>query len=86
MEFYQASTNVLRLFSEQCDPNWGMALTSSELLAQLRERWGANAVDRLDSAVSVAERAKFGRYRPEVETAEEHWRTIRDWIEDIPEE
>jgi hypothetical protein len=86
MEFYQASTDVLRHFSEQCDPNWGMALTSSELLGQLRDRWGASAVDRLGSAVSVAERAKFGRYRPEVEMSEEHWRTIRGWIEDLPEE
>ena len=86
MEFYDASTGVLRRFSEQEEPEWGIALTSSELLARLESRWGPGSVEELGSAVSVAEWVKFGRYRPETESAEGHWMTIRDWIEGKPED
>ena len=85
IEFYEASTRVLRRFSEQYEPEWGIALTSSELLAKLRGRWGPSSVERLASAVSVAEWVKFGRYRPEIEAAEGHWIMIRDWILGMPE-
>jgi hypothetical protein len=81
MEFYDASTGVLRHFSEQEATDWSIALTSSELLAKLQGRWGSNSVEDLGSAVSVAERVKFGGYGSEVEAAEGHWLTIRDWID-----
>jgi hypothetical protein len=38
-------------------------------------------VEDLGSAVSVAERVKFGGYGSEIEMAEGHWMTVRDWIE-----
>ena len=85
-EFYDATTGALRGFSEQYESAWGIALTSNELLVRLRDRWGRGSVDDLGSAVSIAEWAKFGRYRPEVEAAEGHWMTIRDWIEGMPED
>ena len=81
IEFYDASTGVLRRFSEQEEPDWSIALTSSELLVKLQSRWGSNSVEGLGSTVSVAERVKFGGYGSEVETAEGHWATIRDWID-----
>ena len=86
VEFYDASTGVLRRFSEQEEADWGIALTSSELLVRLQGRWGSNSVEDLGSAVSVAERVKFGGHGSEVETAEGHWMTIRDWIEGMAQD
>ena len=86
VEFYDASTAVLRRFSAQEAADWGIALTSSELLVRLQDRWGSNSVKHLGSAISVAERVKFGGYRSEVEIAVGHWMTIRDWIEGMAED
>ena len=80
-EFYGASTGVLRIFSGQEEVEWGIALTSSELIERLQGRWGSSSVEDLGSAVTVAEGVKFGRYRSEASLAEGHWRTIRDWID-----
>ena len=85
VEFYEASTGVLRRFSEQFKSEWGIALTSTELLARLRDRWGLSSVEDLKEAISVAEWVKFGRYRPETDVPEKHWRMIRDWIARMPE-
>ena len=81
VEFYDASTSVLRRFSQQDEADWGIALTSSEVLVKLRGRWGPSSVEDLGSAVSVAERVKFGGYGSGIEMAEGHWMTVRDWIE-----
>ena len=86
VEFYDASSGVLRHFSEQEAADLGIALTSSELLVRLQGRWGSSSVEDLGSAVSVAERVKFGGYGSEVETAEGHWKTIRDWIEGMAQD
>jgi hypothetical protein len=80
-EFYDASTGVLRRFSGQEEAQWGIALTSSELIERLRGRWGSSSVEDLGSAVSVAEWVKFGGHRSEAGLAESHWTTIRDWID-----
>ena len=80
-EFYEASTGVLRVFSGREEAEWGIALTSNELIERLRSRWGSSSVEDLGSAVSVAEWVKFGRHRSEAEVAEGHWTTIRDWID-----
>ena len=86
VRFYAASTEVVRGLAEQFDSQWGMSLTSSELLVALRDRWGEAAVVQLQEAVSVAEWVKFGRHFPTAEMAEEHWRTIRTWVADSPKE
>ena len=86
VRFYAASTDVVRGLAEQFDSQWGMSLTSSELLVALRDRWGNAAVVQLQEAVSVAEWVKFGRHSPTAEVAEEHWRTIRTWVADSPKE
>ena len=86
VEFYDASTGVLRRFSEHEEADCGIALTSSELLVRLQGRWGSDSVEDLGSAVSVAERVKFGGYGSKVETAEGHWMTIRDWIEGMAQD
>jgi hypothetical protein len=86
VEFYDATTGVLRRFSEQEDAEWGIALTSHELLARLQGRWGSSSVENLGLTISVAERVKFGGYRSEVEAAEDDWVTIRDWIEGMAQD
>jgi hypothetical protein len=83
-EFYDATTGVLRRFSERYEADWGIALTSTELLGRLRDRWGPQLVESLDDPVSIAEWVKFGTYRPGIDMAEGHWRRVRDWIERVP--
>lgn len=80
IDFYDATTGVLRRYSGREEPEEGAALTSSELVERLRSRWGESAVEALGSAVWTAERAKFGGYRPAAEAAERDWSTVRDWI------
>ena len=84
--FYTSSTDVLRRLAEQFDPNWGVSLTSSELLAALQARWGKEAVVGLTEAVRAAEWVKFGWHSPASEVAEEHWRTIRNWVANSPKD
>lgn len=84
-EFYDATTGVLRRFSERYEAGWGIALTSTELLGRLRGRWGPPFVESLDDPVSIAEWVKFGTFRPGIDMAEGHWRRVRDWIERVPE-
>lgn len=86
VEFYESSTGVLRRLAEQFDRQWGMSLTSNELLAALRDRWGDDSVVRLREAVSVAEWVKFGRHHPGSDLAEAHWKTIRDWVASPPKD
>lgn len=87
VDFYNATTGVLRRFSGEEVPDWSIALTSSELVARFRDhRWGPGSVEALGSVVWAAERVKFGALRPPGETAEGHWKTIRDWIESRPED
>ena len=86
VNFYDASTGVLRNYSGEEGPEWGTALTSTELMFRLEGRWGEDSVSELDSTVWVAERVKFGSYRPGSEDAEVHWGTIKRWIEGMPED
>jgi hypothetical protein len=85
-EFYAATTNVLRRFSEQREPDWGTALTSTELLDEIRARWGTAPVEGIASVIPMAERAKFGRHRPGPDDAEAHWSAVRAWIERMPDD
>jgi hypothetical protein len=86
VEFYAATTDVLRRFSEQREPDWGSALTSTELLAEIRTRWGPEPAEGIASAIPAAERAKFGRYRPGPDDADAHWAAVRAWIDKMPED
>jgi hypothetical protein len=83
-EFYDATTSVLRRLSEREEPDWSLALTSSELVARIEERWGTGTVEKLRPAVRSAERVKFGTYRPTADAAERDWTVIRDWIRELP--
>jgi hypothetical protein len=84
-EFYDATTNVLRQLSEREHADWSRALTSSELVARVEERWGAGAVARLRPTVWSAERVKFGTHRPDAAAAQQDWTVIRDWIRELPQ-
>jgi hypothetical protein len=81
VDFYDATTGVLRRYSGREEPEGGVALTSSELMDCLRGRWGEGAISALGAAVWAAECVKFGDYRPAAEAAELDWSTVRDWIE-----
>jgi hypothetical protein len=80
-EFYDATTGVLRQYAERREPReCGTALTSTELLARLRKRWGSESIEPLGPTVWTAECVKFGGRRPGAETAEADWSNVRDWI------
>jgi hypothetical protein len=80
-EFYDATTGVLRHYAERREPTqWRAALTSTELLAGLREQWGLEAVAPLGATVWTAECVKFGGREPDASAAEQDWSKVRDWI------
>ncbi len=84
-EFYDATTGVLRRLSEIEEPEWGRALTSTELVGRIEERWGTTPVEKLRPSIWAAERAKFGGHTPEPKAAEADWTVVRDWIRGLPE-
>jgi len=79
-DFYAAFTDVLRRFAGRIEPDWVTALTSTELLERLEQRWGAPGVSRLAGVIRTSERVKFGRARPDGSAAEADWAVIRDWV------
>jgi hypothetical protein len=85
VDFYDATTGALRRFAARTEADWRTSLTSTELLARLAERWGAERVARLGEAIRTAERVKFGSERPEPPAAEADWAIVRRWIEELPE-
>ena len=85
-EFYAATTGVLRRFSEQREPDWGTSLTSTELLEEIRGRWGDGPAEGIAHAIPAAERTKFGARPATPEDAESHWAAVRAWIERMPDD
>ena len=85
VQFYDATTGVLRRFADRTADDCGRYLTSTELLARLEDRWGAGRVAGLRDAVWSAERVKFGTLRPAPPSAEADWSVVRGWIADLPE-
>lgn len=83
--FYASTTGTLRHFASRIDPDWVPALTSTELLAGIEERWGTGRSAGLRAVIDVSERVKFGGHRPDPESAEADWRAIRDWVREAPE-
>jgi hypothetical protein len=85
VEFYDATTGVLRHYTDRTAEGCGTFLTSTELLDRLESRWGAGRVGTLRQAVWSAERVKFGSDRPSPPAAEADWSVVRSWIEALPE-
>jgi hypothetical protein len=85
VEFYDATTGVLRRLAEVEEPEWRRALTSTELVGRIAERFGADRVARLSPSIRAAERVKFGGHRPAANAAESDWTAVRDWIRELPE-
>jgi hypothetical protein len=81
VDFYDATTGVLRRYAERREPEeWRTALTSTELLGRLQMRRGADAVAALDDTVWTAECVKFGSRRPDADAAVTDWSRVRAWI------
>jgi hypothetical protein len=85
VQFYDATTGVLRRFADRTEDGCGTFLTSSELLGRLERSFGAERVAGLRDAVWSAERVKFGTHRPGPPAAEEDWSVVRGWIAELPE-
>ena len=85
VQFYDATTGVLRRFADRTADDCGTYLTSTELLTRLADRWGADRVAGLRDTVWSAERVKFGTHRPAPPSAEADWSVVRSWIADLPE-
>jgi len=84
-DFYASLTDTLRHFLHKTEDTWGPSLTSNEVLARIERRWGIGRIEPLTTAVTEAERVKFGGHRPEPESAEEDWERVHDWIRKTPE-
>jgi len=84
-EFFTRSSEITRRYVEVFDARWGPDWTSTELMGGLQGHAPGAAADHLDAEMASAEAVKFGGRRPESESAEEHWRTVHDWIEQTAE-
>lgn len=85
VQFYDATTGVLRRFADRTAEDCGTYLTSTELLGRLERRWGPDRVASLRDSVWSAERVKFGTHRPAPPDAEADWSAVRRWISELPE-
>lgn len=84
-DFYASSTDAIRTFAHEIEPTLTTALTSSELVRTLEERWGQEETAALAAVVESAERAKFGSWAPDPEEAERDWTALRDWVRRAPQ-
>lgn len=85
VDFYEATTGVLRRFADRTMDHCGTFLTSTELVGRLTGVWGEDHVADLRDAVWSAERVKFASLRPTPAAAEADWETVRRWITELPE-
>jgi hypothetical protein len=83
-EFFRRSSDIVRRYVEHLEDRWGPAWTSTELMTDLRDAPVAPVTEDLEGEMASAETVKFGGDRPDVERADEHVRTVRQWIEDQP--
>lgn len=78
--FYASSSAAVRRYVEHLDQAWGPAYTSTELMRGLATRTERDALRAVLDEMSLAEVVKFGRLRPQTDTALEHCRTLRAWV------
>ena len=79
-EFYGRSSRAVRTYVEGLDVAWGPSFTSSELMLQLGRGVNGSFLN-LYGSMDVAEVVKFGRLRPDADSAESDWRALRNWVE-----
>ena len=80
-EFYGRSSRTVRTYIEGLDAAWGPSFTSSELMLQLGRGVNGSSLN-LYGSMDVAEVVKFGRLRPDGDSAESDWRALRNWVEE----
>jgi hypothetical protein len=80
--FYTLVAQALRGYAAALDPAWGADLTTSELLARMREDGvSAESLDPLAHVLRVADLAKFARHRRALDDARDDWSAAREWVE-----
>ncbi len=80
LDFYTRASGIVRRYVEGIEGSWPSSLTSTELTARVRSRLGDAKAGSLPTELASAEVVKFGRLRPDADTAERHGRALRDWI------
>lgn len=90
-DFYVGWSEVVRRFVEGFDDAWSPSWTSTELFSDLQGPRRNLAIRRslspegIAREIAVAEEVKFGGVRPDPDTAGEHWRAVRTWVESSQE-
>jgi len=85
-DFYAGWSGVVRRYVEGLAEPWGPSWTSTELMADLQGPRRSVAMERslgpegIAREMRLAERVKFGGARPDPESAEDDWKTVRDWL------
>jgi hypothetical protein len=82
-EFYTRVAHAVRVYLEAVEPAWGEDLTTTELLARVRERAGPEHAVALARLLRPADQVKFARHQPDAASAIEEWEAARQWIEDF---
>ncbi|HEX8691857.1 MAG TPA: hypothetical protein VF746_05530 [Longimicrobium sp.] len=80
--FYTLVAQALRGYAAALEPRWGADLTTSELLARMREDGvPAESLDPVAHVLRVADLAKFARHRRALDDALHDWTAARQWVE-----
>ncbi len=80
--FYSALSQIVRTFLAEADPNWGLDLTTLELVSAV-SRDGVKPAElaALSALLGGADMAKFARWRPNAADAKRALAEARRWLE-----
>jgi hypothetical protein len=80
--FYAEVSGALRRFAAAVDGGWSPHLTTTELIARMRERGVApGEVEPLGRVLQTADLAKFARWPVGAEVAARDWGAARAWVQ-----
>jgi hypothetical protein len=80
-EFYTRVALALRVYLEEMNAEWSEDLTTTEVLARVRNTAGPEAARDLAAALRPADQVKFARREPDASEAAAEWEMARRWVE-----
>ena len=79
-DFYTRITDAVRGFAVTLDPGWSEDLTTSELLARVRQAGAEEHARALERILRPADRVKFARGVPAPADARAEWELAEEWV------
>jgi hypothetical protein len=80
-EFYTRVSMALRDYLDAVDPAWGEDLTTTEVVARVRQAAGPEAAASLAGLLRPADQVKFARRVPTGQEALDEWAAAVSWLQ-----